>query len=150
MIPLNEDQIRLIAEEAVKQLGKSASPEAVQKIVNETVQRVTPKGASATASGVLPTDTVKSQNRVIITAFGRNRIGILAGLTTVLAEHGCDILDLSQKILQDFFTIMLLVNISGCTLDYEGIKKQIVARGEELDLKVIVQHEDIFNAMHRI
>ncbi len=151
MAQLSEDQIRLIAEEAIKKLGKTASPEAVEKIVKETVQRVTPAPAAQTSkTSAGPQSSAKSQNRIIVTAFGRNRIGILAGLTGVLADHGCDILDLSQKILQDFFTIMLLVNISDCAFDFEGVKKQVIARGEELDLKVIVQHEDIFNAMHRI
>ncbi|HHJ52402.1 MAG TPA: ACT domain-containing protein [Caldithrix abyssi] len=96
------------------------------------------------------TSPAKKPNRIIVTAFGRNQVGILAGLTGLIAECNCDILDLSQKILQDFFTIMLLVDISESTLSFDEIKKRLIQKGEQLDLKVIVQHEDIFNAMHRI
>ncbi len=68
----------------------------------------------------------------------------------MLAKNGCDILDLTQKLMQEFFTIMLLVDISESQVPFEHIKNELIQKGEELDLKVIVQHEEIFNAMHRI
>lgn len=92
----------------------------------------------------------RNANRIIVTAFGKNQVGILAGLTNVLAEYNCDILDLTQKLLQEFFTIMILVDISGSRIDFESLKNEITSRGEKLDLKVVIQHEDIFNTMHRI
>jgi len=151
MTQLNEDQIRRIAEEAIKQLGKTATPEAVEEIVKETVQRMGEKPVQAANPAQPPIQEARAtQNRVIVTAFGRNRVGILAGLTGLIAECNCDILDLSQKILQEFFTIMLLVDISESTEKFDDLKKRLIQKGEELDLKVIVQHEDIFNAMHRI
>jgi len=91
-----------------------------------------------------------TQNRIIVTAFGKNQTGILAGLTTVLSEHGCDIVDLSQKILQEFFTIMILVDIAESSYTFEQVKEKITQKGEQLDLKVVVQHEEIFNTMHRV
>jgi ACT domain-containing protein len=152
MAELSEQDIRRLAEEAVRQLGRSAAPGVIEEVVKQALQRLD-KGAETEPAGpaVAPKEPPKkSRNRIIITAFGKNKPGILAGLTGVLAGCNCDILDLSQKILQDFFTIMLLVDISSGNTDFETIKNDIVKQGEELDLKVIVQHEEIFNTMHRI
>lgn len=147
---LTEAEIRKITEEAVRQLGGSATTATIEKVVREAADTINDKKPLAEQPKPLDTKTAVRQNRIIVTAFGKNRTGILAGLTAILAEHHCDILDLSQKILQDFFTIMLLIDIADCNLGFEEMKQKIVKRGEELDLKVIVQHEDIFNTMHRI
>lgn len=145
MPDLNEQQIRKLVEEAVNQLGSNASGTAVEQVVHEAVERMQPGNVTPPAPVQAP-----GQNRIIVTAFGKNRTGILAGLTAVLAESNCDILDLSQKILQEFFTIMLLVDISSSSLGFEQVKETVVQKGDSLGLKVIIQHEDIFNAMHRI
>ena len=119
----------------------------VSQVVQQAVKKMhVPQNPAATSSA----PRIDRQNRIIITAFGKNRPGILAGLTGILAESGCDVLDLSQKLLHEFFTIMILVDISETSLSFEQIKDKAVARGEELDLKVIIQHEEIFNAMHRV
>ncbi len=152
MAQINEQDIRKLTEEALKQLGPSATPEAVEKVVKDAVSRIYEQGSESTAQKP-PKPTTPGpagKNRIIVTAFGKNRSGILAGLTTVLAKNNCDILDLSQKILQEFFTIMILVDISASGSDLETVKNEMIAAGEKLDLKVIVQHEDIFNAMHRV
>ena len=147
MADLNEQEIRRLVEEAVQQLGASVSGDAVSQVVQEAAAKIkTPANVSAP----LHQPSTLQQNRIIVTAFGKNRRGILAGLTGVLSESGCDILDLSQKLLQEFFTTMLLVDISESSLPFEEIKAKVTAKGEELDLKVIIQHEAIFNAMHRV
>lgn len=148
MPELSEQDIRRLAEEAIRQLGRSAAPEMIEEVVKQAMNRLDSKSQPGQTEKSEPART--SRDRIIITAFGKNKPGILAGLTGVLAACNCDILDLSQKILQDFFTIMLLVDIAGSTADFESVKNDVVNRGEELDLKVIVQHEEIFNAMHRI
>lgn len=147
MADLKEQEIRKLVEEAVQQLGSGASSEAVNQVVQEAAAKIS---APAGASAPLPQPSAVGQSRIIVTAFGKNRRGILAGLTGVLADSGCDILDLSQKLLQEFFTTMLLVDISESSLSFEEIKSKITERGEALDLKVIIQHEAIFNAMHRV
>ncbi len=150
---LNEQDIKKIAEEALKQLGQSASPEAVEQVVKATVSRLQGEKAQEPVKEWKTVHSVQKRSlteRIIITAFGKNKIGILARMTEVLANNNCDILDLSQKLMQDFFTIMLLVDISNSSFSFEQIKNDLIQAGEELDLKVVVQHEDIFNAMHRI
>lgn len=145
MSDLNEQEIRKLVEEALQQLGKSANGETINQVVSEAVKKNEPRQtASPSHKPSVP------QDRIIVTAFGKNRSGILAGLTAVLSENQCDIIDLNQKILQDFFTTMLLVDIADTNVSFEALKQSIVAKGEELDLKVIIQHEEIFNAMHRV
>ncbi|MBN1408322.1 MAG: ACT domain-containing protein [Calditrichaceae bacterium] len=149
---LDEKDIRKLTEETVKQLGSSATPELVENVVKEAIDRIQYKAGSH----VIDTSPLKkaalqqSGNRIIVTAFGKNRVGILAGLTGILARHKCNILDLTQKLLQEFFTIMILVDINESPVDFDTIKTDVTRVGEELDLKVVIQHEEIFNAMHRV
>jgi ACT domain-containing protein len=151
MQSLTEKQIRIIAEQAVKQLGGQATVPNIEKVVHETVQRLSnaTKPDSSAGATSLPNKT-KESDRVIVTAFGKNKMGILAGMTSCLAETHCDVIDLSQKILQEFFTIMLLIDISYSDLSFETIKEKLIKTGEKFDLKVIVQHEEIFKTMHRV
>jgi ACT domain-containing protein len=149
---LDEKDIRQLTEEAVKQLGSQATPEYVESVVKEAINRIkSGNNQSSIDPSPLKRAALKQPgNRIIVTAFGKNRVGILAGLTGILAEHKCDILDLTQKLLQEFFTIMILVDINDSPVDFETIKTNVTRVGEELDLKVIIQHEEIFNAMHRV
>ncbi|MGD9898623.1 MAG: ACT domain-containing protein [Calditrichaceae bacterium] len=151
MANITESDIRKLAEEALRQLGKSANPEVIETVVKNAVSKIDKESNVTQDLKTLQKESVKrSKNRIIITAFGKDRPGILAGLTGILAKHTCNIVDLSQKILQEFFTVMLLVDISECDADFEFIKSEMIRTGEEFDLKVIVQHEEIFNAMHRV
>jgi ACT domain-containing protein len=144
---LNEQEIRKIVEQAIRQLGDKATPANIESVVHETVQRLNKKSYEAPPQSI-PKE--KGGDRVIVTAFGKNSIGILAGLTSCIAKTNSDIIDLSQKILQEFFTIMLLIDISSSQMTFEAIKEDLIQEGEKFDLKVIVQHEQIFKTMHRI
>ncbi|MEJ2545252.1 MAG: ACT domain-containing protein, partial [Calditrichaceae bacterium] len=118
---LDEKDIRQLTEETVKQLGDSASPELVESIVKEAINRFNSKtnSSSVDTSPLKRAVLQQSRNRIIVTAFGKNRVGILAGLTGILAKHKCDILDLTQKLLQEFFTIMILVDINNSPVDFD-------------------------------
>lgn len=152
MNELREEDIRKITEEALRQLGQSASAETVEKVVRSTIAKMDggSKDVVQEWREVQAAQKPRKGERIIVTAFGENQPGILAGLTTVFAENKCDILDLTQKLMQEFFTVMFLVDISQSTKDFESLKTALIKKGEELNLKVIIQHEDIFNAMHRI
>ncbi len=152
MSTLKEEDIRKIAEEALRQLGHSATPENVEKVVQAAASKISGTQADAVKEWkeVQAAQKAPKGDRIIITAFGENRTGILAGLTGALAQYNCDILDLTQKLMQEFFTVMFLVDISDATTDFESLKEALIKKGEELNLKVIIQHEAIFNAMHRI
>jgi ACT domain-containing protein len=88
--------------------------------------------------------------RVIITVLGHDQVGIIAEVATLLAENQANILDISQTILQEFFTMIMIVDISKSNSNVEQIRDLLQNKGEEWNLKITVQHEDIFNYMHRI
>ena len=89
--------------------------------------------------------------RAIVTVIGKDRVGIIADVTALLAQYGVNVLDISQTILeQGYFTMVLLVDISACTVSFPEIADKLDAYGTERGLAVRIQREDIFNAMHRI
>ena len=88
--------------------------------------------------------------RAIITVIGKDRIGIIAKISTVLANHNANILDISQTILQEYFTMMMLVDLSKITVGLEELKEKLDQEGKNLGVTVRVQHEDLFRSMHRI
>lgn len=88
--------------------------------------------------------------RTIITVVGRNRTGILARISTFLSENDIDILDITQTIRQDFFYMMMIVDIENMPLSFPEFSTQIQAAGEEVGVQVKSQKEEIFNKMHRI
>ena len=88
--------------------------------------------------------------RAIVTVIAKDRVGILASVCSMMAENGVNILDISQTILQEYFTMVMLVDTSGCSLPFDELSKSLKARGEEQALSIRIQREDIFEAMHRI
>ena len=91
-----------------------------------------------------------NSNRVIISILGKDQIGIIAWLTGRLAEKSINVLDLSQTILQGFFTMIMIVDVTQSTVSLTDLTKQLQNEGEARGLKVNVQHEDIFEFMHRV
>lgn len=88
--------------------------------------------------------------RAIITVVGPDRVGIIAELCTLLARLNINVVDLSQTILQANFTMFMLVDISACTVDFDGIANALSDKGTDMGLSVRIQREDIFQAMHRV
>lgn len=86
----------------------------------------------------------------IITVLGKDKVGIIAKVCTYLAEHNLNILDISQTIVQDYFNMMMIVDISGATKAFEDIIEDLQLLGESIGVEIKLQHEDIFNIMHRI
>ncbi len=93
---------------------------------------------------------MQNSQRVIVTVIGQDRVGIIAGVSTVLAEAGANVLDISQSIMDEFFVMIMMVDISNATLPFEELKRRLHAKGEEMSLKIDAQHEDVFKFMHRI
>ena len=88
--------------------------------------------------------------RAIVTVIAKDSVGIIAYVSSILAENGVNILDISQTILQEYFTMVMLVDASGSTLPFRDLSELIQTRGEERGLSIRIQREDIFEAMHRI
>jgi len=88
--------------------------------------------------------------RAIVTVIGKDRVGIIADVCTLLASYGINILDINQTVLQEYFTMMMLVDMSGCKTPFDEVSKALKSKGEDSALSIRIQREDIFEAMHRI
>ncbi|HZD61105.1 MAG TPA: ACT domain-containing protein [Anaerolineae bacterium] len=90
------------------------------------------------------------KSRAIVTVLGKDRVGIVAGVSRVLAENNVNIEDISQTIMQDFFTMVMLVTIDEDAISIPILQDKLDSVAEKLGVKVTVQHEDIFRYMHRL
>ena len=88
--------------------------------------------------------------KYILTVLGKDKSGIIAKVATMLAEHNVNIEDVSQTIMQGNFTMIMLVNISNANITLAKLVEEANALGEEIGVKIILQHEDIFNTMYRV
>jgi ACT domain-containing protein len=88
--------------------------------------------------------------KAVITVLGKDRVGIIAGITAALAENRVNILDISQTILQDYFTMIMLVEPLDESLGLPELSNRLDKVGADLGVQVRVQHEAVFTAMHRI
>ena len=88
--------------------------------------------------------------KAIVTVIGKDRVGITAAVCSLLAQHSINILDINQTILQDYFTMVMLVDTAACTASIADLSDILEQAGQEQNLSIRIQREDIFNAMHRI
>ena len=89
-------------------------------------------------------------NRTIITVGGKDTVGIIANVCTYLAENSINILDISQTIVQEYFNMMMIVDMGKMTKSFEEVADELANVGKELGVQVKCQREEIFNMMHRI
>ena len=93
---------------------------------------------------------MEKSTRVVVTVIGRDRVGIIAGVSGVLAEAGVNIVDISQTLMQDLFTMIMMVDIGRATLGFDELQQRLAVKGEELGMRIQAQREDVFSYMHRI
>jgi len=89
-------------------------------------------------------------NKTIITVVGKDTVGIIAKVCTYLAENNINILDISQTIVQDFFNMMMIVDMNNASKKFGTIADELAAVGQEIGVIIKCQQEDIFNSMHRL
>ncbi len=88
--------------------------------------------------------------RAIVTVIGHDKVGIIASVCSILASHQVNVLDISQTLLQEYFTMIMIVDTTDCPLPFAELAALLETEGKELELSIRAQREDIFNAMHRI
>ncbi len=88
--------------------------------------------------------------KAIVTVVGKDQVGIIAAVANKLAEFNVNILDISQTVMQGYFTMMMVVDVSCCTVPVAEFSQLMDETGKERGLSIRVQREDIFEAMHRI
>ena len=86
----------------------------------------------------------------IITVVGKDRVGIIAGICVKLAEYNVNVLDISQTILQGSFTMVMAVDVSAANVPFAQIAEGLKVLGQEMELSIHIQREEIFDAMHNI
>ena len=88
--------------------------------------------------------------KAVVTVVGKDRVGIIAETCLTLASYNVNILDISQTVLQEYFTMMMVVDVSGCSIPLAELCKAMDAKGQEMGLSIRGQREDIFEALHRV
>lgn len=88
--------------------------------------------------------------KAIISVLGKDRVGIISSVSSVLSDNNVNILDISQTILQDMFTMMMLVNVADSKVKFAELADKLSELGVKLGVEIRIQLEDIFQAMHRI
>jgi len=92
----------------------------------------------------------QEKNTAVVTVLGRDRVGIIAGISNLLAEYDININDISQTILDDIFTMVMIVDLKELVIEKSDISDRLKTLGDELGVQITIQHTGLFNAMHRI
>jgi ACT domain-containing protein len=92
----------------------------------------------------------KASQICIVTVTGRDKVGIVAKLAAVMAQVNINIVDINQKILDGTFVMTMAVDIAGAAITMDKIKARLDKAAHEMDLRITIQHENIFKAMHRV
>lgn len=154
----NEDLIYRITRTIYDRLGAAADENTVEQLVTDIYREVEPQlrnggspASSFSSTGVSSGAAAGgSADRLIISVFGVDHPGIVAGVSQILAEAGCSIVDINQTVVQGKFAMVIIANTSPSKLSVSELKERFRAEGEKLGVRVYAQREDLFNAMHRI
>lgn len=144
------DTTHALVESIASALGDDATPERVEQIARGVLMNAQPSGQSGqgeVSPELGPSRPAPGATRFLVTAYGVDSPGVLSTITAELADAGANILDVSQKVLQGYFTVILLADLPG--QDLSTLQGRLLAKGEQLGVRVLVQHEDLFQAMHR-
>ena len=88
--------------------------------------------------------------KAVVTVVGKDRVGIIASVCTDLADFRVNVLDISQTVMQGYFTMMMAVDTSKSEIPFAELAKKLEAKGEEMGMSIRLQREEIFQAMHRV
>ena len=88
--------------------------------------------------------------KAVVTVTGKDKIGIIAAASAECSKYGANIIDISQTVMQDYFAMIMLVDISALNVSFADFAELMRTAGEELGVDIRAMHEDIFNAMHKI
>ena len=88
--------------------------------------------------------------RAIVTVVGKDQVGIIASVCTCLASYNVNVLDIRQTVMQGYFTMMMVTDVSGSNIPVAELAQQMEEKGKQMNLSIRLQREDIFDAMHRV
>jgi len=145
----NQDLIYRITRAVYERLGAGADEQMVEQLVTDIYREVSPSvspanpvSSDATSSG--------SSERIVISVFGMDHPGIVAGVSQILAEASCSIIDINQTVVQGKFAMVIIGDTSRARENTAELKERLRRAGEQLGVRIYAQREDLFNAMHRV
>ena len=151
----NEDLIYRITRAVYDRLGSAVDETTVEQLVTDIYSQVQttnnsgPKSAIDRSAGQLGA-TEGSSDRVVISVFGLDHPGIVAGVSQILAEASCSIIDINQTVVQGKFAMVIIADTSRARESTAELKDRLRLAGQNLGVNIYAQREDLFNAMHRI
>ena len=164
----NEELIYRITRAVYGRLGAAVDEQTVEQLVTEVYRAIEPVvatngsstgsaggGAEASEGGGTSAREREahdegSAQRLVISVFGLDHPGIVAGVSKVLADADCSIIDINQTVVQGKFAMVIIADMSRARESATALKDRFRKEGERLGVRIYAQREDLFNAMHRI
>jgi ACT domain-containing protein len=151
--------VRQVARQVVARMG-DAQPEVLEAVVAEVMTAIGSGEASSSLVEVGPgidycqacldQERAHTRNRAVLTTTGRNTKGIVARVTARIAELGGDILDISQTLVGDYFTMIVVVDVATLDVAFADFKTAMEAEIQSMGLQAMMMHEDVVNSLHRV
>jgi ACT domain-containing protein len=151
--------VRQVARQVVARMG-DAAPEVLEAVVAEVMAAVGAGEASPELVQVGPgidycqacleQERARSRHRAVLTTTGRNQKGIVARVTAKIAELGGDILDISQTLVGDYFTMIVVVDTATLGVPFAEFKAAMERAVQDMGLQAMMMHEDVVNSLHRV
>jgi ACT domain-containing protein len=150
----NEDLIYRITRAVYDRLGSSVDETTVEQLVTDIYDQVrtttAPKATTIDGGAAQLSVTEGSSARMVISVFGLDHPGIVAGVSQILAEASCSIIDINQTVVQGKFAMVIIADTTRARESTAELKDRLRLEGEKLGVRIYAQREDLFNAMHRI
>jgi ACT domain-containing protein len=155
----NEDLIYRITRAVYDRLGSTTDESTVEQLVTDIYRAVQDSSGnnigylSASSLQSSPSNTSQSEgssNRMVISVFGLDHPGIVAGVSKILADASCSIIDINQTVVQGKFAMVIIAETTRAPESAAELKERLRREGELLGVRIYAQREDLFNAMHRI
>jgi ACT domain-containing protein len=147
----NEDLIYRITRAVYERLGASADEQMVEQLVTDIYREVNIASPASSSPGASSASMVEgSAARMIISVFGLDHPGIVAGVSQILADASCSIVDINQTVVQGKFAMVIIGDTSRARENTAELKERLRRAGEQLGVRIYAQREDLFNAMHRV
>ena len=149
----NEELIYRITRAVYDRLGSTVDDTTVEQLVTDIYKQVEPVSRKTTSveNGAARLDSTEgSSARMVISVFGLDHPGIVAGVSQILAEASCSIIDINQTVVQGKFAMVIIADTTRARESTAELKDRLRSEGEKLGVRIYSQREDLFNAMHRI
>jgi ACT domain-containing protein len=155
----NEELIYRITRAVYGRLGAGADEQTVEQLVTEIYREIETylpdnnpqfRKTVSGSQGLGGSSGEGSSDRMVISVFGVDHPGIVAGVAQILAEAACSIVDINQTVVQGKFAMVIIADTSRARESAANLKERLAREGEKLGVRIYAQREDLFNAMHRI